>query len=449
MLSERECLAALPPKGFLAQYVRNYASQETDAHVGYHIGCGLAALTQVVPGHLEVRFAGSRIRGNIFIMLVGESAARKGSALDLIYEVLDNSELTPGEEPASQEALMVSLLQRPKQLLMYQEFGNFLSASKNGPGSAIKTVFNKAFDCNPLGNATVGAKRARQNSTVKNPRLSLLAGCTPEYLSWYTEPVDWTGGFFSRFFYLNATRTHFKADPIDDPSARQACIDMLTELRDRGESDKGGDSVCLGLDSTASRLWSAWSLTVEQRHTQCRFPGMITRSMAFARKIALLLGCDYGAGLSGINWKVGIAELEPAIALAELHIKSAMELSESINETPEMRSRFAVLAQISEDAPTPLSEIIAGSRIINWRVKQILNSLEEEKIIESLDARSNGEDMYRRIARDQTISVTHLVHSVVSQLPPAKQLGGSTTPAQPHPHSTPRKATRRPRVTFE
>ena len=400
MLTERECLAALPPKGFLASYVRDYAQFRTDAHVGFHIACGLATLTQVVPPELMMRFGGMRVRANLFTLLVGSSASRKGAAIDLAKEILELNTIKPIEKPASKESLCESLMTQPRALLVFPEFATFLASSKNGPMAALKSMLNELYDCQEVGFATVGAKRAKKNSTVQNPRVSLLAGCAPNYLSKFSDDVDWSDGFFARYYCIDVERERFFKRPTDDPDMRAKCALMLADIKERAINLDKSMNVCHGLDSAAGVIWDKWSQSIEDRCFNARFPAMIIRATTFAQKIALLLSCDYGDGLVAGPWRIRTQELEPAIALAELHIKSATSMAEAVGENLDMRDRHNVLRCVQVE-PTPFSQIITGSRLLNWRVKRILESLREEKVIRTLPASVNGEEHFARIIKDQ------------------------------------------------
>lgn len=787
MLTERECLAALPPKGFLSSYVRSYAMGRTDAHVAYHIGCGLAALSQIAPPTVVFRFGGMRVKPNLFVLLVGSSASRKGAAIDLVQEVMEENNLNFMERPGSKEALILDLIENPKQLLVYPEFAAFLSAAESGPLLSLKTTLNDAYDCldsrteiltpggwkqrgeisvgdlvyslnrdtgsiesspvlaltdrevrdgermlefkslrynirvteghdfhvkygdpsdhgkpsknflttkardlverrglfyvptsgeydfpgvplsddelrliawfltdgmlnrtrlsisqskpitrdrirdlltrlkidftetiraadrkgafpnaqplttfgipqgahngsmkrtgwdhlapylvkdvSPLlhamtakqfdvfweelllgdgsnasskrqtpilhcnlkaqadayshmavvrgytstigtyttpnnhvmywvnarkrkfiqtqfsdprtqkpnlvlaipgervwcvtnknstiitrregkivilgncvqlGHGTAGTKRAKKRMSVKQPRLSLLAGCAPNYLSRHSESVDWTDGFFARFFCIDAERERFFDNPLDDPEARARSIAKLASLKEEAESI-GDSNECRGFDDAAADMWGKWAQSIEKNRQKARFPAMVIRATAFAQKIAVLLACDYGNALCHTAWRVTRAELEPAIALAELHVKSAMSIAESIGENPDMRDRHAVLRMIGAK-PTPMSVIIGGARLLSWRVKRILESLQEEGVIRSISGVGNKQQHFIRV-----MSVEEEINSLASQpragRAPIQEMDRARTAAR-QDRAESRKTRSGPRLSF-
>ena len=85
-LEVAKIIQGMPPDAFLPQYV-DYAGWATDAHLAYHVGVGLALLSQTVPLSYGLQF--KRTKPSLYVMLVGRSRrARKSHAITLGQQIL-------------------------------------------------------------------------------------------------------------------------------------------------------------------------------------------------------------------------------------------------------------------------------------------------------------------------------------------------------------------------
>jgi hypothetical protein len=388
MLSEAEVWAALPPTGFVRSYVE-YASQCTDAHVSYHLAGAITCLTQAVPIDYCVPYA-SPLWGNNFALVVGDSSkSRKTAAINIARRVM--SDAIPGcvgEVPGSQEGLYESLRSQQRQVILYGEFGEFLAKAEEGYLMALKTAYTNLWDAIPIGRALAKNRRG----SVDNPRLSLLCGVATDLLERHTEQADWTGGFLARFltFYGEPER-EFATPPIDDIAKRQSITQWLRQI--------GTPSVpagqCLWLDPAGQQMWNDWyeGMRPQRSGANRRVSAACARSTSIAAKLALLLAYDIGQARSGQPWHVGVTELECALKMTDLHLKSDLELGERVTGTKDMRDRATVLRFIS-DMPTPLGYILRQSELLKRRVNEILDTLLEERMV--VKDVVGGETCYRK-----------------------------------------------------
>lgn len=392
MFSEDDVLAALPARGFLREYV-NYAMRCTDAHAAYHLGTGLAALAQTCPLDLSFPF-GVPIHVNIYALCVGPSGmARKSGSIAVARDLLEDAiPSSLGEQPGSREALVDNLRACPRQVISYPEFGNFLSAVEKGYLTPLKTAYVEAWDGSALGRSLV---RQRQGTEAK-PRLSLMAGCTLDYLERHTESADWTGGFMARFVTFYATRKRTYTVPTGDVAGK---IDLVGHLKELNETFLARGH-CLGFDARARKMWDDWYHWTEQCGGAAEIAGAIARSPTQALKIAVMLAWDYGGARSGQHWYVTEAELGPAVAITKFHIDSVTRIGESLAPTRDMRDRRAVLAAV-RPYPRTVGEITKDSKLLLRRVKEILETLLEEKTI--VNAALGTKEVTYVLARRQTV----------------------------------------------
>jgi Protein of unknown function (DUF3987) len=389
----RAIVDSLPAQSFLRNYVF-YGTNLTDANAVCHIAGGLALLTQTVPDDLCARL-GPRLFGNIYTMVVGPSTeSRKTSAVSLAREVMIDA--LPGrvvENPGSEEGLQESLGLQPRQLHVYEEWGNFLQESLHGYQQKIKTCYALAYDGSPIGHRLVsGGKNKVTRFPCLKPRLSLLAAVATDYLSRYTEPVDWTGGFFARFLTFLAPRCReLERTPPDNLSHRAWVLRRLQELY--ACQLVPGPYMDLTPDAAAYwHEWNQWRAYFARQWATSKTAGAIGRAPALAFKIALLLSWDAGAIRPG-PWEIQLDQLMPAVAIVNLHLESVLRLGESIGGTTDMNDRQAVLRAM-DGGPVSAGQIQEKSFLLKKRVLEILESLMEEEAITARQ-RSDGSGLTR------------------------------------------------------
>jgi len=390
----REVLSYLPPDSFLHAYV-TYAERQTVAPLAYHLAVGLTILGVTCPAQYGTSYAGI-LRGNMFAMVVGRSGDdNKSSALGIGRGILfDAAPHLIGDMPGSPEGLIDSLAARPSQLLLYSEMGTMLANSQKGYMEPIKAAFTDLYDCTPQQRAKASSKIVR----VNDPRLSLLGACSVPYLERYTDATDWTGGFLSRWLVMHAQKERVNPDPVGDFIGRPELVNALVV---RGKSNVAG--WCEGLDDEAKALWTKWYYALEARTD---LPGIVSgvrsRVPAMARKIALLLGWDFGAAHSGDPWRITLRELGPALVIAELHLKSIISLSEVISEHADARLRRTILDAIPVNGLKSLGDVVKATKLTKKKVVEALDSLCEEGTVRRFPLAGGGGHCFTRVAEGLT-----------------------------------------------
>jgi hypothetical protein len=322
-----------------------------------------------------MHYAGT-LRTNTFALLVGRSGEdRKSSALGIGREVLfEAAAQLVGDFPGSPEGLTESLVPNPSQLIPISEFGKFLSAAQRGYFEPTKTLLADLWDCLPTQRAKAAKQGARQVIRVDNPRLSIAAACSIPYLEKHTLAEDWTGGFMGRWLVLYGRRERTVPDPIGD---RTDHAWLVGEIQRRATMQQAG--WCMGLDGPAAQLWHNWYYDVSNRSLPSNIIGIRARAPTMARKIALINGWDYGPAQTAQPWQMTLAELEPAIAITELHIQSLIALSEVLAEHNDARLRRSVLIAIGQcGGQAKLGQILAILKMRKRPVVETIDSLIEE-----------------------------------------------------------------------
>lgn len=380
MLTEAQAWAAVPPTGWLRDYVL-YAAKNTTAPLAYHIGVGLCLLSVTCPPTYSMRYA-TPVFPNIFVMLAGRSGdEQKSTAIELGIEVLFKS--LPhiiGEQPGSPEGLIETLQGSPVQLLCYKEGGKLLASTQRGYMEPLKALLTDLADGTPQQRVKASKQGVKQIVKVDHPRLSVLAGTSLGFLDKHTEPVDWSGGFLGRWFliYAKRERTVAKPKPFLSPQAG-----LASSLAARAQVAKPGvwrgfipgDE---GFSPEADELWEQWFHDVSNRPMPDLVAGTRVRAPVFALRTAMLYGWDFGPAVHGEPWQITPDILIPGIRLAEMHLDSVASLAGQLSAHPEARARLQLLSAFTPGKMLTLGEVIGATKLKKKTVVEMLDSLCEE-----------------------------------------------------------------------
>lgn len=410
-------MLSLPERSFLRNYVM-YASELTDANAAYHLLGGLGLLTQTIPDDMYTRHGG-KLHGNLYMLAVGRSTnSRKTASVKIAREIL--TEAIPGAvmtTPGSHEGLADSLGQRPRQLLLLEEFGTLLSQSQRGYLAPVKNVFTEVYDGAPADRGLAVTRKVKVKSTP-NPRLSIFGGVTPGYLSEFSQPVDWTEGFFARFLIIKAERVRKILFSKEWPDMRLWLVSVLQDYVSQTAAGK-----CTGYDPEGAVLWEAFDAHQEKTAEDAppEIAGAIGRSPGMVQKIAMLLAWDFGDARKGETWKIGAQHIAPAIEIVKMHLQSVFSLSTELAGTPDMFYRQCVLRAVHGSRhPLTLGDISQRARILTKRAQEIITTLLEQRQIEKVHVQegTSAIEAYKAVTmRERNADVIPL-RKIVSVAPP-------------------------------
>ena len=387
-----EIVGTLPQTSFLRNYV-HYAAALTDANAMYHLGVGLAVLSQAVPRDLSVRH-GNRLYSNLYVLVVGDSTgSRKSTSVELGREVLN--EAMPerdGGHPGSWEGLADSLTSKPHQLLSYGEFGQFLAQAKEGYFAAIKQSLTAVYDGEKMERTlavkrTYGTNGQQQprvpSAPAPSPRLSLIGAVTPGFLSELSTPSDWEDGFFGRFLTFYATRARTYITTPSDLRPERAWL--AHRLRAIGQFLPAAPPTCGGINPEVHQAWADWQAGHAQLIRMNPWgAAAIGRAQGHALKIAMMLAWDSFEGVVPPDgWTIRACHLLPAMAIVQLHINSVLEVVAHVGGTRDMNDRCRVLGVLtaSPDDRLSLGVISNRARLLTKRTSEILDTLKQQGVI--------------------------------------------------------------------
>jgi hypothetical protein len=375
-VTEAETKRVIPQDSWVYRYV-NHAVKQTSAPLVYHLGVALTVLGATAPEDYQIQYAGPA-RATHFTMLVGESGTdMKSAALRVGRSLLQEAEPgLLGEYPGSWQGLVDSLADKPRQMIPIGEFGKFLASAKSGYMEAIKATLADLWDGDPIERRLAHGR----SKIVEKPRLSIAAACSLNYLEAYTLTEDWQGGFMGRWLICYGRAERVAAWP---ESNRDDMDWLVSELRQRSLASSGR---CIGRTRQAKLLWDDWFQTLRRRRLPDKLLAIKARAPTMAVKVALTYAWDFGDGPSGHDFRLTPRELEPAIGMAELHIRSLIDLSRHIADHPEARLRRRVLSTLKNlGGAATLGQVCQALQRTMRTIRPVLESLVEEGTVECED----------------------------------------------------------------
>jgi len=338
-----EFLDMLPKHSWLKAYV-NYAKTKTTSPAAYHIVCGLGCISACTPSNVGLLHAGaSPIRANFFGVLVGRSGDdQKSTATGIARRVIREAQphrLQPN--PVSPEGLKESLAEQPRQTLVYSEFGDFLTQTKQGYGEGLKTTITDLWDC-----TVVTRRKAKkdENIEVRDPRLSILAACALPFLTEHTTSTDWSGGFFARWFFIHAQRERVDSFPARGKKTNEGQI-LAGELAKKTD---GAHYFCGEIEREAFELWDQWFKSISCRKLPKIIAGLRSRIPTHALRVLILLAVDLGYTRTH-SWNIDTLLISLAIEITEMYVSSLQSISESLEPDEESRVRRRILEYLKDN----------------------------------------------------------------------------------------------------
>lgn len=347
----------LPPVAFTRRYVE-HMEKRTEAHLGYQMAAALSLLTQTAPPQLAIPH-GTDLYANELFLLVGASGrARKSTVVIGARRMLSDSDYgVQGAFPlaavasdiASSEGVQDLFYRQPRCFFPMEEFGDFLTKTASPQHGQKRTLFNGIFDCAPMGRIRVESKNRSRTENSKNPRGSVLAGCATKYLIEFTRPLDWTGGFMSRWFMFYANDERKLEPGVPDKEEIQLLVKLL-QVKERARVTPA--LFCSGRTPMAEELWKTWTTktraVINNQIKSEAAKAVLQRAETHALKIALLFAWDLGeAYLDG--WRMSARALAPALRFTNMHIRSVARMVEEIPANEEAAERAMVLSKIEEE----------------------------------------------------------------------------------------------------
>ena len=405
----RSILALLPPASFTRLYCE-HMEKRTEAHLGYQFLAALSLITQTAPQQLSITQGTDLYANELFLLLGASGLARKSTVITMARRLLSDGDCgVDGAFPeaivpsdiASDEGMQDLIQTKPRCMLAMDEFGNFLQKTVAPQHASRRTLVNQLFDAVPLGRIRVRNKQMQRTEASRNPRVTVLAGCAPEYLMSYTRRVDWNGGFMSRWFIFYPTDSRKLTPPV--PDAEEIKV-LVKRLQFKARTRVTTRLQCAGRTPLAEGLWNSWierTRAVTDRLNSETARAVLQRTETHALKIALLLSWDLGEAYLD-QWRLSARALVPALRFTNMHVRSIMRIIDEIPANDEAAERAAVLNAIAyEPKTTSRKQVLQAVKISAHKFKGHTTTLWQSGDINVYGADDGSAVSYSRIPRER------------------------------------------------
>jgi hypothetical protein len=376
-------LHTLGPDSFISRYCR-YAMNRTGSNPAYHIAAALSLLSAATPHSLSCRegLLGSNVPSNFWVMLVGHSGqdfktASTNCAMELAMTAMPGK---MGAEPYSEEGLLKFLAQQPQQYNVWEDWGTLLrrwGGGANNYGSKLKVRLVGTYDCNSL-----TMPSAKEVYTIEQPKITILTSCNPPFIRDFSEPEDFSGGLYSRFFFVWGHATRDVQRPVIDRDLERELVGIL-----RGWANDENHRICRGFLPGAEEPWLAWREALGKRmqqHTSEEARSMTGRLVLQAAKIMLLLCVAQGRITPDTkgDWFIPHDVVEPALRIADLGVESSLRAVGMANGSPGARIKRVVMDSMVPGEWVNIGRITDVHGLLLHEVEPAILTLVTERKIE-------------------------------------------------------------------
>lgn len=267
-ISDEEVMQALPHTGFIHDHVQ-YGCRATDAPTIYHYATACSILSQTL-SHADIRVyteAGEK-RGNyhelttpLWTAVIGHSGDRKSFAMSLgtriLFRAAGRDMLLPTD--GSLEGWVDFMAENPNTLVYREELSTLFVQSRKSYLEGLKDLFltlhsgelysrrlsqrgkrGSGKGEEPQEDSGGRSARSAKNGddasqdlskvVIERPRLSILGAIPPEVFRSRGDRLDWSSGFFARFFFAPGIRTREKDFPEREDRAELELAKWLSTV---------------------------------------------------------------------------------------------------------------------------------------------------------------------------------------------------------------------------
>jgi hypothetical protein len=396
----------IPPLGrcFIGDWVR-YMAPLTQGNMAYHTAVAISAMSSFVP--ISIFFPnGDRLRANVYFLLVGDSTISKKTHSiktmgDIFGEVAPSRLL--GLNLSSPEGIIEEITISGQRISFMSEGSDMIQNTVEGYAKTLRSMLNTLYDCSQVTRTTLSGKKKNKDQvlTQKDPRYSLVMGCTPADLESYTYKFDWRGGFIPRFCLVYAKPGRVMEGAGTNDKLRNEMVTLLTRLNFYF-SHGGGNGMtvgpCMGFTREAMERYLMWvrahptsEMLLDDGERACvsRSEGTAIKSamiLRFDRLIYDFICADPKGSVEGLKaalqepWYVETEDVEFGCRMGDIHQMSARHLIRSIGETEDSRL-FRKITIFLKDGPQPLFEIYRKLALNEKKAESILKSMESMRCV--------------------------------------------------------------------
>jgi hypothetical protein len=251
----------------MANLIEDYIEycRETESPYIYHRWCAIAAIGAIVGRKLYLEFGDDKIHPNLYIMLLGEPAARKSTAIKKLKRMVGASGYDNfGADKTTKEKFLLdlegaiedfegkgmspdqiydsvtsqnlwgdgSLPTEPREVFIVADEWNEFTTPGN---SEFYTTLGNFWDWNDDRKPFTQRLKNTKSVCIWQPTVSILGGNTPEKFAEAFPPAIIGGGFLSRMLLIHGERSGRKYDipPTPDRETTEQLITRFQTIRSR------------------------------------------------------------------------------------------------------------------------------------------------------------------------------------------------------------------------
>ena len=422
----------LPPSGSMRGFVE-WSHMTSDAPSIYALAGWLTAVSTALPLDVKVMGPGGvPVRPNLFTMITGPAGnGRKTFTINRLRSYMHAKfagRILPN--PGSTAGLALALVELESLfpgIIIDSDLSRFLQASQGfGYLANLKQALNTAFDAEPISD-----KIRKEDVRVTTYSLSFLAGVNREQLEQFADPLDFTGGFLSRWLMIDATRARYLPPTgtglSNDTIARGEAY-FTEELGKRQMVPPG----IYTFSRDAGKLADLWSQRTEAYQTHLvtqygrlaeRYRSLYGRVPMLLVRLATLYAVDRWTDAPMVRRMIEVEDVTRAISLLSYHLYSAHGIYDFVEPNRDMRDRRKLLEVIPFWTPTSPGvtegEICRVARMLRRQTAPILETLVLEGTVLKNVGTGNGY-LYARTTTTKTINAPKREEMIGPVVRPAK-----------------------------
>jgi hypothetical protein len=428
-----------------------WARPGTAAADAFLIYTALIALSTFIRRRVVWPLAGnSHLHGNLFVMLVAESALYKEDAMRRCEETVedvqrllleqasqknngrgDPLEKEPYLFPKQQtpEALLKRLVTQPYGLSMWEESGTMLASHQVHYMTGYRESIIQLYDV-PRNFSRETISQGQYNARF--PVVSVLAAIQPAILETQVPDEVLTSGFLPRFCLCGAGAKQSEPYRGDEQGTVNLALAeeirswllQFTERFDHIDHETPGEQLVWTPD--AKELFLAWAHHNHRLRMTAGNPKLASaygKIEAHARKLILLFTVA-----DGFDVEIKRRAVERTIACIEYEREVVRTIIESRQDTryAQMKARVLNIMRSCEGTAVSRSDLLKRSHLSAWELDNVLDTMTQAGELKGIEVevtgyarKSRGHEHYRRKQKqEQALQEFDALHEEAADSPP-------------------------------
>jgi hypothetical protein len=380
----------------LAEYLQLY-SPATDAPRQFHVFCCLTAIAAVLGRRVWLQDGPQRLYPNLFTLLLAPSSLyRKSTCTGIATGVLralegppdprhEAEDGRPGAERLlfpnlwTPESLLEILQNQPAGLLVIDEFRMLLDGMRRDYMSGTRELLMSLYDCRDIHRKIRSAE-----FQVREPAVSLLAGCATRWFTDATKAGELRSGFYARLTMVPA----WTKDTYLVRGQAPARSDVLHLERTFAALRKVSGEMTLA--RTQEQALGEWAISKQHElqglEHEAELASFYTRLERVALKLAMILQVAADPGSREIS-NLMLADALELVDWLQANLRRLFEDEFTFSRDMEQRQRL--LAIVAKYQPIERRVFLRYSHLTVRDFQPLLDTLLQEGSIRF--AKLNGE----------------------------------------------------------